>query len=78
VTLLPNVIVCCCILHNTLLGQTLEEVDQLLSLLQREGMAPAVDDNPPEDNRVGPENAEELCVDQKRADLASYVVRQRA
>jgi hypothetical protein len=40
-------------------------------------MAPAVDDDPPEDNRPGPENAQGLRADRKRAELAAYLVRQR-
>lgn len=33
VTLLPDVVVCCCILHNLLLGQSAAEVDRLLAML---------------------------------------------
>jgi hypothetical protein len=34
ITVLPDVIVCCCLLHNILLGQSPEEVDRLLAVLQ--------------------------------------------
>ena len=46
VTFLPDVVVCCCLLHNVLLGQTPDEVARLLKILQREGALPEVDDNP--------------------------------
>jgi hypothetical protein len=37
VTFLPDVILCCAILHNVLLGQSNEDVKQLLEVLQVEG-----------------------------------------
>jgi hypothetical protein len=37
VTFLPDVILCCAILHNMLLGQSHEDVEQLLEVLQLEG-----------------------------------------
>jgi hypothetical protein len=37
VTYLPDVITCCAILHNLLLGQTSDDVNRLLSVLQAEG-----------------------------------------
>lgn len=78
VTLLPDVVVCCCILHNLLLGQSSEEVDRLLEMLQREGMAPALDEDPvpevpPEDG--APRN--ELQGEEKRTSLAAFLVQER-
>lgn len=78
VTLLPDVVVSCCILHNLLLGQSSEEVDRLLEMLQREGMAPMVDEDavpeePPEDG--APRN--ELQGEDKRASLAAFLVQDR-
>ena len=38
VTFLPDVIICCTILHNMLLGQSHQEVERLLQVLQMEGL----------------------------------------
>jgi len=38
VTFLPDVITCCAILHNVLLGQSHEEVERLLQVLRVEGL----------------------------------------
>lgn len=38
VTFLPNVILCCVILHNVLLGQSHKEVEELLQVLRMEGL----------------------------------------
>ena len=46
VTFLPDVIVTRSLLYNLLLGQSIEEVERLLEILQNEGMVPAVDDDP--------------------------------
>jgi hypothetical protein len=46
VTFVPDAVVCCCLLHNVLLGQDPGEVARLLEILQHDGMIPAVDDNP--------------------------------
>jgi hypothetical protein len=45
VTLVPDVVLCCALLHNILLGQSPGEVERLLECLQREGMVPTVDDD---------------------------------
>ena len=45
ITFIPDVIIACCLLHNLLLGQTQKDVEQLLDILQNEGMAPEVVDN---------------------------------
>jgi hypothetical protein len=51
VTFLPDVIVCCAILHNLLLAQTREAVEQLLNVLRQEGFHGQVldDDNLPQE-----------------------------
>jgi hypothetical protein len=49
--LLLDEILCCCLLHNVLL-------DRLLAMMQWKGMA-SVDDDPHDDRRPQPENAEE-------------------
>lgn len=79
VTLLPDVVVCCCILHNLLLGQSAAEVDRLLAMLQREGLAPVVDDEPIEE-RPGDEAPprDEMQGEHKRGMLAAYLVQDRA
>ena len=78
VTLLPDVVVSCCILHNLLLGQSSEEVDRLLEMLQREGMAPIVDDDA-EPKDQGEEGAprDEVQGEDKRAGLAAFLVQAR-
>ena len=79
ITLLPDVVVTCCILHNLLLDQSSQEVDRLLAMLAREGMAPAVDDHPREERPAedGPPPDEVLGA-QKRARLAAFLVQDRA
>ena len=78
ITLLPDVVVCCSILHNLLLGQSSEEVDRLLEMLQREGMAPHVED---EDNPEPPGDdeprADQEDGEAKRGMLAQYLVQDR-
>lgn len=78
VTLLPDVVVCCSILHNLLLGQSSDEVDRLLEMLQREGMAPAVDEDPlqePPDEEGAPRD--EVQGQYKRGQLAAFLVQAR-
>jgi hypothetical protein len=46
VTFLPDVIICCAILHNVLLGQSQDQVEQLLHILRTEGFdGEVVDDD---------------------------------
>lgn len=45
ITFLPNVILCCTILHNVLLQQSHEEVEELLRILRLEGLDGEVIDN---------------------------------
>jgi phospholipid N-methyltransferase len=53
VTLVPDVVLCCVLLHNILLRQSIEEVDRLFKCLQHEGMVPFVDDDPEVDDQTG-------------------------
>ena len=46
VTFLPDIIFACCLMHNMLLGQSYNDVEQLLEVLQTEGMVPIVSDDP--------------------------------
>lgn len=79
ITLLPDVVVSCCILHNLLLGQSSEEVDRLLAMLQREGMTPVVDDDPIEErpNEDGTVR-DEVQGEHKCRRLAAFLVQDRA
>ena len=78
VTLLLDVVVCCSILHNLMLGQSAEEVERLLEMLQRKGMVHAVDDDPveerPDEEGLPPA---ELQGEMKRRGLAAFVVQDR-
>jgi hypothetical protein len=74
VILVPDVVLCCALLHNILLGQSPEEVDRLLECLQREGMVPTVDDDPNIDEhpRGQPPADFNRCED-KRRELSTYL-----
>jgi hypothetical protein len=77
-TLLPDVIVCCCFLHNLFLGETLEEVSLLLKILQREGMVPEVDDDPEvEAAPLGPPPEDFQHGAAKRTALGMFLTQQR-
>jgi len=45
VTFLPDVILCCAIFHNILMGQSHEDVEALLQVLRNEGMDGVVVDH---------------------------------
>ena len=47
VAFLPDIITCCAILYNVMLGQFHEEVEQLLQVLQNEGLDGQVVDKEP-------------------------------
>lgn len=78
VTFLPDVIVACCLMHNLLLGQFVDDVEQLLEVLQSEGMRwegrndQVVDRN--ENAQPIPLHAE---VDSKRTELGAYLANRR-
>jgi hypothetical protein len=65
VTFVLDVVVCCCLLHNLLLGQASEEVACLIEILQRDGMIEEVDDDPV----VDPAHGAARPIDFQRADL---------
>ena len=80
ITFLPDVIVSCAILHNVLLGQSHEDVEQLLEVLRTEGLhGEVIDDdvgqgdagNPNRDDVVGARGSE-VC-----RDLGLYLTMQR-
>ena len=78
VTLLPDVVVCCCILHNLLLDQSAEEVERLLAMLQREGLATVFDDDPAEEGAAEDGQPEiEVRGEEKRTRLAAFLVQER-
>ena len=59
VTFVPDVVVCCALLHNVLLDQSPNEVARLPKILQREGALPEVDD----DHLQDPENLGAMIVE---------------
>jgi hypothetical protein len=65
VIFVPDVIICCCLLHNVLLVQNLEEVARLVDILQQDGMLPKIDDDPV----VDPGHEAPPTVDFARADI---------
>jgi hypothetical protein len=78
VTFVPDVVVCCCLFHNVLLGQEPEEVARLLEILQRDGMIPHVNDDPLVDPiQEGASAMDFVRVDMKRSELGVYLGRQR-
>ena len=78
VAFVPDVVVCCCLLHNILLGQDLQAVARLLEILQRQGMMPEVDDDPLVDPaHILPETFEFAWADNKRVELGLYLARNR-
>ena len=78
VTFLPDVVVCCCLLHIVLLGQTLDEVARLLEILQREGALPEVNDDPVVDvEHEATEIVEFTRAEMKRQELGVYLGRRR-
>jgi hypothetical protein len=78
VTFVPDVVVCCCLLYNVLLGQEPDEVVRLLEILQHDGMLPEVDSDPVEDpaHEALP-TLEFGRADQKRIELGVFFGRRR-
>jgi hypothetical protein len=58
VVFLPDVIMCCAILHNVLLGQSHDEVEQLLQVLRHEGLEGDITDDDGEPVENEPKEAE--------------------
>jgi hypothetical protein len=83
VIFLPNVISACAILHNVLLGQSHDEVERLLGVLRKEGLAGEVlDDEADGMNIAGEPPREDIPVEalrdtDKRSELGVYLAMQR-
>lgn len=80
VTFLPDVILACAILHNVLLGQSDEQVEELLEVLRVEGLDPEVVDGGAVHADGGDGNADHVAnqvATQKRSDLGVYLTMQR-
>lgn len=80
VAFLPDVILSCAILHNVLLGQSHEEVEELLQILHIEGLdGEVVDDG--EVHHDGPDanadNQASIVATDKRTELGVYLTMQR-
>lgn len=80
VTFLPDVILCCAILHNILLGQSHEEVEELFQVLRSEGLDGGV-----VDDDAGARDVADAVMDdtpaplgtEKRQELEIYLTLQR-
>jgi hypothetical protein len=78
VTFLPDLVVCCSLLHNVLLGQCLEDIARLLEILQREEALPEVDNNPVQDPQYEATATVDFArADNKRQELSVYLGRRR-
>jgi len=80
VTFLPDVIICCAILHNVLLGQSHEQVEELIEVLWTKGLQGKVVD----DSEVpldAPDTTADIAGDavarDKRTDLGVHLTLQR-
>jgi hypothetical protein len=76
VVFLPDVITCCAILHNVLLGQSHYEVEQLMQVLRREGLDGDVTDDDaqaPENDPRGFEQGPALASTEIRNRLGVYI-----
>jgi hypothetical protein len=76
VVFLPDVITCCAILHNVLLGQSHDEVEQLLQILRREGLEGDVTDDDGEPAANDPkevENGLAMAATELRSRLSVYI-----
>jgi hypothetical protein len=75
-TFVPNIVVCCALLHNVLLEQEPDEVARLLEVLQRDGMILHVDDDPVLDPAHEAQPTMEFGrADMKRIELGVYLGR---
>jgi hypothetical protein len=78
VAFVPDMVVCCCLLHNLLLGQDPDEVARLLEILHRDGIIPDVDDVPVLDPaHEVPRTMEFNQAEAKRGELGVFLGRQR-
>lgn len=85
VTFMPDVILCCAILHNVLLRQSHDEVQELLHILRQEGLEGEVIDEDGAEEGGGavdaaeqiPDNIATILGSQKRAQIGVYLTTQR-
>jgi hypothetical protein len=80
VVFLPDVITCCAILHNILLGQSHNKVEQFMQVLWREGLEGDVTDDeaePIENEGRGFEHGPAMAGNEVRHRLAVYIAAQR-
>lgn len=77
---LPDVILCCAILHNILMGQSHEEVEELLQILRSEGLDGAVVDEDvgaAEPTKAVRDDTAAVLGSQKRQDLGVFLSMQK-
>lgn len=80
ITFLPDVIVCCAILHNVLLGQSHEQVEHLLEVLRTEGLDGEVIDDDVGPGEVANPNGDDVVFargSEVRRNLGLYLSMQR-
>jgi hypothetical protein len=80
VVFLPDIISCCAILHNVLLGQSHGEVEHLMQLLCNEGLHGEVLDDDVEHFEVDPSEANNFIAaqgDEQRERLGIYLAARR-
>ena len=80
VTFLPDVITCCAILHNILLGQSHEAVETLLHILRTEGLQEGEEDEQPvlhDGGDLAREDTAHAEGSDKRRQLGIYLALQR-
>lgn len=80
VTFVPDVVMCCAILHNILLRQSHEEVEELLQVLRREGLEGDVTDEDVGVQDTGEVNGDHVAAtsgNAKRTQLGVFLTTQR-
>jgi len=78
VNIVPDLVICCCLLHNLLLGQRPEEVARLLAIIDGEGAMPERgDDLEHEIPLQVPGNLDFQTGNDKRAALSRYLIQRR-
>ena len=78
VAFVPDVVMCCAILHNVLLNQSHEEIERLMAMLHREGPAPQPDvaADVVEEVVDGEHADDEDTASMKRCDLVLFIIAQ--
>jgi len=80
ITFLPDVIICCAILHNVFLGQSHEQVEQLLGVLRTKGLDGEVIDEDVESGEGANPNGNDIVFargSEVRSNLGLYLSMQR-